>query len=186
MLKKCSSCEVEKDKDEFYVDRSRKGGLSRLCKECEKFRCNQRYLYKKMGFNFSMAKGLRITKTPLEKFWEKVDKRGEDECWEWTGTLQSKGNPGCPYGYGCFYHDGKSIRAHRFSYELHNGTIDPDLVICHSCDNTLCVNPNHLWQGTRLDNLIDMWKKGRGKTPRGATVIYSDIPPNAVSKLRNP
>ena len=76
-------------------------------------------------------------------------------CWLWQGTTNS-------YGYGIFLLQGeKSVRAHRYSYELHKGEIQEGMVVMHSCDNPLCVNPDHLSIGTRLDNNRDAVKKCR-------------------------
>lgn len=78
-------------------------------------------------------------------------------CWEWKGGTNN-------IGYG-FIRDGKRMRtAHRVSYEIHNNTTIPKyMCVCHTCDNTLCVNPAHLWLGTRKQNYDDMVKKGRDK-----------------------
>lgn len=106
--------------------------------------------------------GHRVLPTPenIERaFWERVDKKGPDDCWNWTRV---PGNTG--YGILALY--GFKKTAHRVSYELHYGPI-PVLdgthggCVLHKCDNRLCVNPNHLWLGTQADNLKDMWNKGR-------------------------
>lgn len=82
-----------------------------------------------------------------------------DGCWEWTrGTLHG--------GYGSFNAGGRCLRAHRVSYFLVHG--QPDKLVCHSCDNRLCVNPEHLWLGTALENNQDMHAKGRYIAPRRA------------------
>jgi hypothetical protein len=94
----------------------------------------------------------------LERFWSKVDIRGEDDCWEWTGAKQGK-------NYGSFaIAPGKSGLAHKVSWALthNNGVLSsPKDHIMHSCDNTKCVNPKHLSLGTALDNNRDAIKKGR-------------------------
>lgn len=87
---------------------------------------------------------------PEERFWEHVEKRPGDGCWEWTGGKT-------PDGYGGF--DGH--RAHRFSYTLVHGFLLPSLCVCHKCDNPSCVRPDHLFAGTRTDNMRDMVAKGR-------------------------
>ncbi len=102
-----------------------------------------------------------------ERFWEKVDKRGPNECWPWTACRTSDGygqiSEGTP--------SRKMLGAHCVSYEIHNGSIPPGegyhgTCVCHTCDNPPCVNPAHLFLGTIADDLRDMRKKGRGYTPK--------------------
>jgi hypothetical protein len=60
---------------------------------------------------------------------------------------------------------GERYSAHRTAFEVANGIIDPDLLVCHSCDNPPCCNARHHFQGTHGDNARDKWAKGRGFTP---------------------
>ncbi len=102
----------------------------------------------------------------MKRFWDKVDIRGPDECWEWQGGISSS-------GYGNFQHASKQYGAHRFSYELNFGQIPDGMHVCHTCDNRRCVNPSHLWAGTHRDNMDDRCAKGRtvGQRPgEGSTV----------------
>jgi hypothetical protein len=99
------------------------------------------------------------TQTTAQRFWEKVDRRGPDECWEWlASTIKKRG------GYGQFgiQRDGRNINvyAHRFAYELTHGTI-PVGLLRHSCDNPPCCNPAHLIPGSHADNTDDMMARGR-------------------------
>lgn len=87
-----------------------------------------------------------------ERFWIKVDK--SNDCWNWTATKNRS-------GYGQFRYEGRIVKAHRFSYELSNGKIAAGLSVCHTCDNTSCVNPSHLFIGTDGDNKRDMYQKKR-------------------------
>lgn len=89
-----------------------------------------------------------------ERFWSRVQ-RGPD-CWTWTGSR-------LPSGYGRFYPRFRvGLYAHRVSWEMANGTAVPGgLHVCHTCDNPACVRPDHLFVGTRLDNMRDMVAKGR-------------------------
>lgn len=92
-----------------------------------------------------------------ERFWEKVNKRSDNECWEWLGakTLVRKAY------YGHMRFEGKERKAHRISWTIAFGSIPDGLFVLHKCDNSICVNPNHLFLGTHEDNMRDMVEKGR-------------------------
>lgn len=99
-----------------------------------------------------MRKGQTISRLSLEeKFWQHATPT--DGCWMWKGKVNKA-------GYGSLYHKGQLV-ASRVSYLLHHGFFDVSLLVCHRCDVPGCVNPDHLFLGTALDNHRDMVSKGR-------------------------
>jgi hypothetical protein len=80
-------------------------------------------------------------------------------CWVWQGPKRGKAKDGF---YGGFKWMCKNYLAHRISYMVFKEAIPDDKLVCHSCDNPLCVNPEHLFIGTQTDNMRDMSKKMRG------------------------
>lgn len=113
----------------------------------------------------------------MERFWEKVDKRGPNECWLWTGTHHGG-------GYGLFGINKRMVRTHRFSYELHNGPIPDGLEVLHECDNPPCVNPAHLFLGTHQDNMDDMHSKDRHNAAKGESVGGAKLTEDQVRQIR--
>lgn len=97
--------------------------------------------------------------TPAGRFEPLYTPEPMSGCWLWLGAANER-------DYGLFWLDGKSVRAHRASWKIHKG--EPgSLHVLHRCDNTFCVNPEHLFLGTHQNNMDDMKSKGRLVNPRG-------------------
>lgn len=102
-----------------------------------------------------------------------------DGCWYWLGAVYKNG-----YGQIGFNREHQS--AHRFSYKFFKGDIPGRLCVLHSCDNRLCVNPNHLRLGTHKDNTQDMISKGRrGDTGTGSNHKDSKLKEKHIPLIRN-
>lgn len=98
-----------------------------------------------------------------ERFWLRVQKAGDDECWLWMGGVN-------PRNYGKFYADAKTLSAHRMAYILEHGMISPHEHVLHTCDVRYapgdvtyrrCVNVRHLRIGDHAENMREMREKGR-------------------------
>lgn len=114
-------------------------------------------------------------------YWSYVDKRGPDECWPWIGGRNFD-------GYGAFHAEGKRITATHYALQL-AGVGRPVAPLCalHKCDNPPCVNPAHLFIGTKLDNKRDQLRKGRHPkivTRHGEQNHYAKLTEAQVREIR--
>jgi len=88
------------------------------------------------------------------RFWSHVTKGNNNDCWEWFGAHDH-------FGYGHLKILGKLVSSHRLSWVLHKGKIPLNMCVLHRCDNPKCINPDHLFLGTKKDNNLDKETKGR-------------------------
>jgi len=117
----------------------------------------------------------------MERFWSKVIKT--EGCWYWIASTDSS-------GYGIFRLNGFLEKAHRLSFKWSTGN-QPKFCILHTCDTPSCVNPEHLFEGTRKDNNKDRDDKkrhvsnyGYSEGPSG-TRAFSEVKVKEIRKLRN-
>lgn len=113
------------------------------------------------------VKNPRQPDTVQDRFLTNFTPSDGDACWLWTGRLSAD-------GYGVMWLHRQFWLAHRYSYTHHRGPIPHGMCVLHSCDVPACVNPDHFFIGTQLDNIADMVAKGRL------------VPPPAAHGHRNP
>lgn len=129
---------------------------------------------------FTRTNEVHMNKIILKRFWDKVNKNAPNGCWEFIGCTWK--------GYGRFRgFSGEPDKAHRFSWEIHNGKIPyhdshNGMCVCHHCDNPKCVNPDHLFLATNYGNAMDMVAKNR--QAKGTDVGNAVLNPQKVRDIR--
>lgn len=111
------------------------------------------------------------------RFYDKLLKDSETSCLNWTRATNK-------WGYGIVGVNGRSQLAHRVAWALKHGPIPDGMLVCHTCDNRKCCNPDHLWLGTNSENVADMKAKKRARAPRGETHKRSKLSDEAVREIR--
>lgn len=133
-------------------------------------------LGKRYGVSPSSVRNvIRGSVDPLERLKRRFESKFSKgpTCWEWHGPVITNG---LPYGHmRCIIDGAVFCLAHRIAYRLYVGVIPDSLQVLHMCDNPGCVNPDHLFLGTHLDNMRDMSLKMRGR-PHGSPQVRCLVP----------
>lgn len=108
-------------------------------------------------------------------FWSHVQPSSDDKCWPWMKCCSK-------WGYGVTGFNRQTARANRVAFRLANGYWPTRA--CHKCDNPICCNPSHLFDGTDSDNMQDMIRKGRGNPARGERSGSNKLSTDQVNEIR--
>lgn len=127
-----------------------------------------RGIHRRTAFRITTALRLRLLR--------KIERRGPDECWPWTGAVRN--------GYGAIKHNGKVLGTHCVAYVLANGSIPDGQIVRHSCDNRLCCNPAHLLAGDPRDNVLDMIERRQWGPQRGEECPNARLTEDKVREIR--
>lgn len=111
----------------------------------------------------------------VDSFFSKVDMTEPAGCWIWMAARDAN-------GYGSFKRNGRSVLAHRFAYEMENGSIPPGKVVRHTCDMRECCNPAHLVLGSHADNVAD--RVARNRSARGSNNGRAKVNERIVEIIR--
>lgn len=121
---------------------------------------------------------MKLDAETLQRFWSSIERDTDSGCWIWKAWLR-------PDGYGLFSIKGKAYRASRISWQIANGDIPKGLCVLHNCpqgDNPACINPAHLFLGTRQENTKDMLRKNR--SAKGEAHSHAKLTEKEVREIR--
>ena len=113
----------------------------------------------------------------IDRFMTKVEKTSD--CWLWQGAISDSG-----YGWFGIGGSGNTQSAHRVAHQLLIGPIPNGMHVCHRCDVRHCVNPSHLFLGSRSDNMQDMLTKGRGNKAAGERNGNAKLTDEQVAEIK--
>ena len=122
---------------------------------------------------------IELKQVDIDRFWARLNKDGPivspelGQCWTWGGKLN---------GYGTIKIRGVHYGAHRIAFAIQNERAELTEVVCHTCDNSLCVRGDHLFAGTQLDNMRDMVRKGRRIIPK--VIVSTRLTSDVVQDIR--
>lgn len=145
-MKTCTKCGETKPLEGFTRDKHNKQyGRTAQCKECRnaaviaKYTNDEAYAERRRQTALAWSRGEEVEPLPKKSIDERFDEKWEEDengCWIWQAKTD--------FGYGRFKVDGKTVRAHRWSYEREYGAIPESLELHHKCGNRACVRPSHL------------------------------------------
>lgn len=179
---KCSVCELEKEKDNFWP-------RTRCCKDCKNEKRRQRK--RENPEKYYASGNVRQKKCPIcgrthsKKSYSvcslrcliisRIEKK--DSCWMWKGSKNE-------HGYGTLAINRKTFFAHRISFQEFVSEIPKNRCLLHKCDTPLCVNPDHLRIGTRSENAKEMYEKKRNRCQRGEQRYCAKLKEVDVKKIK--